>query len=69
MSDATSTPENSTPQIGIVDLQNAVRIIDAAAERGAFKGNELTAVGTARDKLAAFLAAVAPQDTENANKE
>jgi hypothetical protein len=48
------------PQIGIVDLQNALRIIDAAAERGAFKGSELTAVGATRDRFAAFLAAVQP---------
>jgi hypothetical protein len=48
------------PQIGIVDLQNALRIIDAAAERGAFRGGELTAVGATRDRFAAFLAAVQP---------
>jgi len=55
-----ATPNPDVPQIGIVDLQNALRIIDAAAERGAFKGNELTAVGATRDKFAAFLAAVQP---------
>ena len=48
------------PQIGIVELQNMVSIIDAAAERGAFKGNELTAVGTTRDRVVAFLSAVTP---------
>ncbi len=46
------------PQIGVVDLQNALKIIDASAERGTFKGNELTAVGTTRDRIAAFLAAL-----------
>ncbi len=61
MSETTTieTPANSdSPQIGVVDLQNSLKIIDAAAERGAFKGNELTAVGTTRDRIAAFLAAL-----------
>jgi hypothetical protein len=53
--------KDESPQIGIVDLQNALRIIDASAERGTFKGNELTVVGTTRDRIAAFLAAVAPE--------
>jgi hypothetical protein len=48
----------AAPQISIHDLQNVLKIIDAAAERGAFKGNELTAVGTVRDKVANFLAAI-----------
>lgn len=51
----------AAPQIGISDLQNVVKIIDAAAERGAFRGNELTAVGAVRDKVANFLAAI-PSD-------
>jgi hypothetical protein len=56
MTEATQveTPAEA-PTIGIVDLQNALKIIDAAAERGAFRGNELTAVGTVRDKINAFL--------------
>lgn len=54
----------AAPQITINDLQNVVKVIDAAAERGAFKGNELTAVGAVRDKVANFLAAI-PTD-ENA---
>jgi hypothetical protein len=49
---------NAAPQISINDLENVVRVIDAAAERGAFKGSELTSVGTVRDKVAAFLAAI-----------
>lgn len=50
--------EEAAPQIGINDLHNVVKVIDAAAERGAFKGNELTAVGQVRDKIANFLAAI-----------
>jgi hypothetical protein len=52
--------EETSPTITLVDLQNIVKIIDAAAERGAFKGGELTAVGTVRDKVTTFLAAVSP---------
>lgn len=57
----------AAPQISINDLQNVVKVIDAAAERGAFKGNELTAVGAVRDKVANFLAAI-PSDEESANE-
>jgi len=39
----------------IGDIENVVKIIDAASQRGAFKGNELTAVGTVRDKFAAAI--------------
>lgn len=52
------------PQITLVDLQNTLRIIDVAAERGAFKGNELTSVGGVRDKLDTFLTAVLPKEDE-----
>lgn len=52
--------EETSPTINLVDLQNVIKIIDAAAERGAFKGGELTAVGTVRDKIQGFLTAVAP---------
>lgn len=53
--------EATAPSITLPDISNAVRIIDAAAERGAFRGNELSQVGAVRDRLAAFLAAVAPE--------
>lgn len=55
------TPDTAS-QITLVDLQNTLRIIDVAAERGAFKGGELTSVGSVRDKLAAFLEATLPKE-------
>lgn len=58
----------AAPQINIQDLQNVVRVIDAACERGAFKGSEMTSVGTVRDKVAAFLAAI-PATEEVATEE
>lgn len=62
MSDETQA---EVPQITLVDLQNTLRIIDVAAERGAFKGGELTSVGSVRDKLAAFLEAALPAEETN----
>lgn len=59
MSEETQT---EAPQITLVDLQNTLRIIDVAAERGAFKGGELTSVGSVRDKLAAFLEVALPKE-------
>jgi hypothetical protein len=58
---ADETPD-TTPQITLVDLQNALRIIDIAAERGAFKGGELSSVGSVRDKIAVFLDATLPKE-------
>jgi hypothetical protein len=37
------------------DLGNIIRIIDTAAERGMFKGIELSTVGTLRDKVVVAL--------------
>lgn len=51
------------------DMIMMVNIIDACSERGAFKGNELASVGQLREKLAAFVRANQPQQTEQAEKE
>lgn len=58
----TVTEENVTPQaesISLADLQTLLQIVDLGAERGAFKGSELSQVGATRDKLNAFLVSVA----------
>ena len=60
MSEVTAPQE--APQITVIDLQNILQVIDVAASRGAFRGNELTSVGSVRDKLAAFLESVAPKE-------
>lgn len=41
--------------ITVADLQALVNLIDVASSRGAFRGAELTAVGTLYTKLATFL--------------
>lgn len=53
MSEATQGQE--APSIGLQDLQALLQVVDVSAERGSFRGNELSTVGTLRDKLAAFL--------------
>ena len=50
------------PDLNISDLNTVKSIIDIATQRGAFKANELEAVGKAYNKLSAFLAKVAPAD-------
>ena len=61
--------ENTT-QITITDLDTVKNIINLAASRGAFRGEELSQVGAVYDKLAVFLEAVIEQakaqEAENA---
>jgi len=52
--------ENTT-QITISDLDTVKNIINLAATRGAFRGEELSQVGIVYDKLTAFLEAVIEQ--------
>jgi len=51
--------ENDT--ITIADLDTVKNIINLAATRGAFRGEELSMVGTVYDKLTEFLSAVIAQ--------
>ena len=54
--------ENTTQtQITVADLDALQRIVDVAAQRGAFRGAELAQVGAVYDKLTTFLEAVAEQ--------
>jgi hypothetical protein len=62
--------EQKSPELTVTDLQNIRSIIDIAATRGAFKANEMAAVGTVFNKLYIFLAAVVPaQQKEQAEAE
>lgn len=72
MSDVTNTESQAeAPQaaesISLNDLQVLLQIVDLSAERGAFKGPELSQIGAVRDKLGAFLESVAAAQ-EAANK-
>ena len=52
---------NETLQLTIQDLALMKDFISVACERGAFKANEMSAVGQTYDKLAAFLNAAITQ--------
>jgi hypothetical protein len=50
-----------TPDLNVNDLNSVRSIIDIATTRGAFKANELEAVGKTYNKLTAFLDHVTKQ--------
>lgn len=52
---------NVPESISLNDLQLLLNIVDLASQRGAFRGTELTQVGTIFDKLNAFLSFIAEQ--------
>ena len=47
--------------LNVQDIINVVKIIDVVSGRGAVKGEELSSVGTVRDRLVAFINANVPQ--------
>jgi hypothetical protein len=53
--------EEQAPDLSVQDLTAMKTIIDVASNRGAFKPNEMTTIGTVYDKLEKFLKAVADQ--------
>lgn len=56
-------PVAEQPTIGLADLQNAVKVIDYAAEQGAFKGwAVIEQVIAVRNKLNSFVLAAAPKE-------
>jgi hypothetical protein len=55
--------------IGLQDLQLLAQIVDLATQRGAFRGNELTQVGSVFDKLTSFLNHVAAEQQAKAEAE
>lgn len=51
-----STPQADAPSLGLVDIQNALKVIDFACDQGAFKGwSTIEQVQIVRTKLAAFV--------------
>lgn len=67
MTEQVQQPES----ISVNDLNALLQIVDLATSRGAFRGAELTQVGTVFDKLNTFLSFVAAQQqaTEEAATE
>lgn len=63
MENTTPEPNNSgpdIPQITVQDLAGLQNVIEAACQRGAFRANEMKAVGELYDRLAGFLKAIQP---------
>lgn len=62
---ATETP----PDLTVNDIQSIERIINIATTRGAFRANEMTAVGQIYDRISKFLAYVAKVNEEKNKQE
>jgi hypothetical protein len=45
----------SQPSLNVSDLQQAVELINICTQRGAFRADELTAVGGLYDRISAFV--------------
>jgi hypothetical protein len=60
------TPQTDAPSLGLVDIQNALKVIDFACDQGAFKGwSTIEQVQVVRTKLAAFVAYAAANSEED----
>jgi hypothetical protein len=63
--DAPAQQAPTAPELNISDLNTVKSIIDIATTRGAFKANELEAVGKTYNKLSTFLDHVSKQAQTN----
>jgi cell division protein FtsL len=61
-----NAPQQEGADLTISDLSAMRTIIDIASSRGAFKPNEMVAVGQTYNKLSAFLDQVAKQPKQGA---
>jgi len=57
-------PAQESNDLNVNDLNAMKTIIDLACSRGAFKANEMLAVGQVYSKLSNFLASVSKQSTQ-----
>tara|TARA_B110000977_G_scaffold176900_1_gene232976 strand:- start:343 stop:591 length:249 start_codon:yes stop_codon:yes gene_type:complete len=62
--EAVAETQDQPVQLGMADLQACIQIIDVATTRGAFRGEELSAVGGARDRISAFIESNKPAEEE-----
>lgn len=61
-----AAPQQESNDLTISDLSAMKTIIDIASSRGAFKPNEMVAVGQTYNKLSAFLDTVAKTSKQGA---
>jgi len=66
MTDTVQQPQQDSTDLTINDLNSLKVIIDIASSRGAFKPNEMVAVGQTYTKLETFLNTVAKQQQAQA---
>jgi translation initiation factor IF-2 len=64
----TAEAQSNGVDLTVQDLAALKQIIDVASQRGAFKPNEMTVVGTTYSKLEAFLNAVQAQQSAEAEQ-
>jgi hypothetical protein len=57
--------DTTNAQLNLNDFIAVVNLVDVCTERGAFKGNELLAVGTIRERFSAFVKANNPTAQES----
>ena len=57
------------PQIGVADLESCVKIIDACAQRGAFRGDEMASVGQVRNRINSFVEANKPVEATEVDED
>lgn len=69
MTEETTTPvEEETvveeqPRLNLNDLAILVQAVDIGSQAGAYKGNDLEAIGSARNRVAAFVNINSPAPT------
>lgn len=63
------TEQTQEPGLSLQDIAAVVQIIDAAVNRGAIRGEEMVAVGTIRDRFAAFVNHAQAQEGGEATEE
>lgn len=55
---------NSGIGLSLMDLRNVITIIDVASERGAWKGPELSKIGSVREKFVEVITALSPEEVK-----
>ena len=58
-----------TKHIQLHDLANVLNLIDVAAQKGLFKGDQLSAIGSMRDRFMQELKEQAPAEDEESEAE
>lgn len=66
-----SAPQESRPTLNLQDLQLVMQVIETSTERGTWKANELSSVGSLYDRIVSFLVsagALKPKEEKEATE-